>query len=62
MLKLELATKAFTATKLEKNQTRKKQGKKQGKKKKKKKHLKETETTKRENRSCVKYLLWERNS
>lgn len=28
MLKLELATKAFTATKLEKNQTRKKQGKK----------------------------------
>ena len=38
MLKLELATKAFTATKLEKNQTRKKQGKKQGEKQNKTKH------------------------
>ena len=50
MLKLELATKAFTATKLEKNQTRKKQGKKQGKKKKKKKN---TEKKQKQPTSCL---------
>ena len=47
MLKLELATKAFTATKLEKNQTRKKQGKKQGEKK------KNTEKKQKQPTSCL---------